>query len=109
MAFFRELLNVPAPLDGAPPDHRRGDYALMKNRIMTMAWRCVCVALLTSLSLVAAIPAATVTVHVGPNGTMSYSPDPVSIAVGDTVEWGWDGAFPIVKGLAQEINFTIED
>jgi len=109
MAFFRELFNVSAHLDGAPPDHRRGDYALMKNRIMTMSWRCVCVALLTSLSLVAAIPAATVTVHVGPNGTMSYSPDPVSIAVGDTVEWVWDGPFHSVTGLNKEFNSEIQD
>lgn len=33
---------------------------------------------------------ATVTVHVGPNGLHSFSPDKVSISVGDTVQWVWD-------------------
>jgi glucose/arabinose dehydrogenase len=30
-----------------------------------------------------------VTVQVGPGGSMSFSPDPVSINVGDTVQWVW--------------------
>jgi glucose/arabinose dehydrogenase len=33
--------------------------------------------------------AATVTVQVGPGGSMFFSPDPVSINVGDTVQWVW--------------------
>jgi glucose/arabinose dehydrogenase len=33
--------------------------------------------------------AATVSVDVGPNGSMSFSPDPVSISAGDTVQWSW--------------------
>jgi glucose/arabinose dehydrogenase len=33
--------------------------------------------------------AATVTVQVGPSGSMSFDPDPVSIQVGDTVKWIW--------------------
>jgi plastocyanin len=33
--------------------------------------------------------AATVTVLVGPDGTMSFSPDPVEINPGDTVNWAW--------------------
>ena len=32
---------------------------------------------------------ATVTVTVGPNGTDSFSPDPVAIHPGDTVQWTW--------------------
>jgi glucose/arabinose dehydrogenase len=36
--------------------------------------------------------AATVTVHVGPSGSMSFNPDPVSIQVGDTVQWVWDSS-----------------
>ena len=35
---------------------------------------------------------ATVTVRVGPQGAMSFSPDPVSIQVGDTVQWIWDSS-----------------
>ena len=34
-------------------------------------------------------PAATVTVEVGPDGTMSFSPDSVRINQGDTVAWVW--------------------
>ena len=35
------------------------------------------------------IQAATVTVQVGPGTQMLYSPNPVSIAVGDTIHWVW--------------------
>jgi plastocyanin len=45
-------------------------------------WFCLLVA--ASLSR-----AATVTVDVGPDGTMSFSPDPVEINQGDTVSWVW--------------------
>ncbi|HVF73380.1 MAG TPA: PQQ-dependent sugar dehydrogenase [Chthoniobacterales bacterium] len=46
--------------------------------------------------------AATVTVHVGPNGSMSYSPDPVTINAGDTVEWVWDSpAHSVTSGNGQ--------
>ena len=33
--------------------------------------------------------AATKTVQVGPGGSFAFSPDPVNIRVGDTVEWVW--------------------
>lgn len=36
--------------------------------------------------------AATVTVDVGPGGTMSFSPDPVEINQGDTVKWVWSAS-----------------
>jgi glucose/arabinose dehydrogenase len=49
-------------------------------------------ALLISLVFLTNIRAATVTVHVGPGGSMSYNPDPVSINQGDTVQWIWDSS-----------------
>src|SRR5438046_3320496 len=36
--------------------------------------------------------AATTTVHVGTGGGLNYTPDPVFIAPGDTVEWIWDAS-----------------
>src|SRR5205085_11126301 len=33
--------------------------------------------------------ATTVDVQVGPNGSMSFDPDPVTIQAGDTVNWIW--------------------
>jgi Plastocyanin len=36
--------------------------------------------------------AATVMVDVGPDGTMSFSPDPVEINQGDTVSWVWSNS-----------------
>jgi glucose/arabinose dehydrogenase len=36
--------------------------------------------------------ANTVTVHVGPSGSMSFDPDSVAIKVDDTVQWIWDSA-----------------
>jgi glucose/arabinose dehydrogenase/plastocyanin len=52
-------------------------------------------AAISAVALLTALTAGygdTVTVHVGPNGSMSYSPDPVSINVGDTVQWIWDSS-----------------
>jgi len=45
--------------------------------------------------------AATVNVSVGPHGSMSFAPDPVSINVGDTVLWTW-GSSPhsVTSGTA---------
>src|SRR5438874_12291559 len=37
----------------------------------------------------AAAHAAIVNVDVGPGGSMSFSPDSVSINAGDTVQWNW--------------------
>jgi len=34
----------------------------------------------------------TVTVHVGPNGSMTFAPATVQLAVGDTVMWMWDSS-----------------
>ena len=48
------------------------------------------------LAAIAILPlhaeAATITVQVGPNGSMSYSPDPATITQGDTVQWVWASA-----------------
>jgi plastocyanin len=41
-------------------------------------------------------PPQTVTVTVAPNGTHSFSPSSVSIHVGDTVAWVWEGNFHTV-------------
>jgi plastocyanin len=62
----------------------------MKKRILSTTSRGLCAVLLSVLFLSTEIQAATVTVHVGPGIQMLYSPDPVSIAVGDTIHWVWD-------------------
>ena len=36
--------------------------------------------------------ATTTTVHVGPGGGLTFTPDPVFIQPGDTVEWVWDAS-----------------
>src|SRR2546426_2300311 len=36
--------------------------------------------------------AASVTVHVGPSGSLTFSPGTVSIQTGDTVHWVWDSS-----------------
>jgi plastocyanin len=44
----------------------------------------------------------TVTVRVGQNGSMSFSPNQVSIAPGDTVEWQWysaGGSYPVYHSV----------
>ncbi|MFL6588844.1 MAG: hypothetical protein ACJ8M4_01590, partial [Chthoniobacterales bacterium] len=45
--------------------------------------------------------ANTVTVHVGPSGSMSYSPDPAVINVNDTVQWMWDSSPHSVTSTGQ--------
>jgi glucose/arabinose dehydrogenase len=49
-------------------------------------------AALAAVALLAAVTsnAATLVVHVGPNGSMSYSPDTANINQGDTIQWVWD-------------------
>jgi hypothetical protein len=55
----------------------------MGTRILNMSWRGLCVPLLAVLFSRAEAQAATVTVHVGPGGSMTFSPDYVAIALGD--------------------------
>ena len=42
------------------------------------------------ISLPTSVRATTTIVHVGAGGGLSFTPDPVFINVGDTVEWDWD-------------------
>lgn len=43
--------------------------------------------------------AATIQVHVGAGGGLSFTPDPVNIAPGDTVQWIWDfGGHSVTSG-----------
>ena len=47
------------------------------------------------IAIVAILPAAnatTVTVHVGTGGGLTFTPNPVTIAPGDTVQWIWDAS-----------------
>ena len=46
-----------------------------------------------AILLATAASGATVNVDVGPDGSMSYSPSPVSITAGDTVQWTWKSTF----------------
>ncbi|MFN2621414.1 MAG: plastocyanin/azurin family copper-binding protein [Chthoniobacterales bacterium] len=54
----------------------------MRRCAVGLVWCCLLLAVLPSR-------AATVMVDVGPDGTMSFSPDPVEINQGDTVKWVW--------------------
>ena len=62
----------------------------MRKRILNRTSPGLCALLLSALFLSTEIHAATVTVHVGPGSQMLYSPNPVSIAVGDTIHWVWE-------------------
>ena len=61
----------------------------MRKRILNPLSTGLCALLLSVLFLSPRIQAATVTVQVGPGTQMLYSPNPVSIAVGDTIHWVW--------------------
>src|SRR4051812_2796618 len=52
--------------------------------------------------------AATVNVDVGPNGSMSFSPNPVSIHVGDTVLWTWKSSFHSVTASAGDFDSGVQ-
>lgn len=52
----------------------------------------VCFLAIAFVSLLPSTYATTVTVHVGTGGGFTYTPNPVTIAPGDTVEWIWDFA-----------------
>src|SRR4051812_4442154 len=64
----------------------------MKRSILSAAILSLRALLFGSAFFAATAFAATVTVHVGPSGSMSYSPDPAVIHVGDTVQWVWDSS-----------------
>ncbi|PYI92283.1 MAG: hypothetical protein DME97_11165, partial [Verrucomicrobia bacterium] len=53
---------------------------------MKLTGRCL---VIVSVVLVQLARAATMDVQVGPSGSMSFSPDPVTISAGDTVNWIW--------------------
>ncbi len=72
----------------------------MKNRFSAFS-----VLALLFLLIAGSAGAKTVTVHVGPNGSMSYSPSTVSINVGDAVQWVWDSAdHSVTAGTASNPN-----
>src|SRR2546423_899173 len=53
----------------------------------------------------AGLKAATFQVDVGPNGSMSYSPQQTSITVGDTVEWHWlSASHSVTSTSGSELN-----
>ena len=93
MDFFRGMLNVSATSAECPQQHRRENRALMRKRIWNTAWCGLYAVLLSTLFVSPETQAATVTVHVGPGGSMTFSPGEISIAVGDTVEWVWESNF----------------
>jgi len=81
----------------------------MEKHILNTSWcRAGIVSLLALFSSLAA-QAATVTVIVGPGGSMSFSPDSVSIAVGDTVEWVWDSSFHSVTAFDKNFDSGIQN
>ena len=56
------------------------------RKLIGLALTVCCVLTLSSWSA----KAATFEIHVGPQGSLSFSPQNVTINVGDTVEWIWD-------------------
>ncbi len=64
-----------------------------------LAWATCACALLAAASS----RAATVTVQVGPGGSMSFSPASVDIQIGDTVQWNWaSGPHSVRSGTQQQ-------
>jgi plastocyanin len=80
----------------------------MGKRILNTGCRAGLVSLLALFCSFAA-QAATVTVTVGPGGSMSFSPDSVSIAVGDTVQWVWDSPFHSVTAFDKSFDSGIHN
>jgi plastocyanin len=76
----------------------------MRKRIFHTTWCGLYAVLLSTLLVSPETQAATVTVHVGPGGSMTFSPDQVSIAVGDTVQWVWDTDFHSVTGANKDFD-----
>ena len=81
----------------------------MRKRIFDATWCGLYAVLISTLLVCPETQAATVTVTVGPGGSMSYSPDPVFIAVGDTVQWVWDSEFHSVTGANKEFDSGVQD
>jgi plastocyanin len=81
----------------------------MRKRIFD-ATRCGLYAGLLSILLISPeAKAGTVTVTVGPGGSMSYSPNPVYIQQGDTVQWVWDSDFHSVTGSNEDFDSGIQN
>jgi plastocyanin len=78
----------------------------MKKPILSAISRGLCAALFSVLFLSAESQAATVTVHIGPGFEMVYSPNPASIAVGDTIHWIWDSSAGIRHSVTSGVAPT---
>ena len=78
--------------------------ALMRKRIFDPIWCGFCAVVISTLLVAPEAKAGTVTVHVGPAGKMTFEPDFVSIAVGDTVQWIWDTDFHSVTGANKDFD-----
>ncbi len=81
----------------------------MRKRISNTTWCGLYAVLFSTLLISPLTKAGTVTVTVGPGGSMSYSPNPVSIKQGDTVQWVWDSPFHSVTGSNKEFDSEIQD
>jgi plastocyanin len=81
----------------------------MRKRIFDATWCGLYAVMISTLLVSPQTKAATVTVTVGPGGSMSYSPDPVYIQQGDTVQWVWDSPFHSVTGSNKEFDSEIQD
>ena len=80
----------------------------MGERILHTPWSRAGLVFLLALFSSLAAQAATVTVMVGPGGSMSFSPGQVSITVGDTVQWVWEGEFHSVTGSDKDFDSGIQ-
>jgi len=60
----------------------------MKRQVSPVTLFAICFAMLIAFPMGNG-KGATVNVDVGPNGSMSFSPNPVSINAGDIVQWNW--------------------
>ena len=69
----------------------------MKPTFLTAA-----IAAIALLAAGSAANGATLTVHVGPGGSMTYSPNPATINQGDTIQWVWDSSsHSVTSGTGQ--------
>ena len=91
--LFREAM----PIGGLVAGRQHDDSASMKTPNPS---RMLCALLTLSIVfLLHSAHAATISVHVGAAGGTTFTPDPVFIAPGDTVEWTWDfGGHSVTSG-----------
>ena len=73
----------------------------MKRRTINSTLSSLGIAILLATTAIG----ATVNVDVGPGGSMSFSPNSVSITAGDTVQWNWKSTFHSVTSDSADESY----